>query len=71
MPKKKKLTLSQAADEITEIAIRHLQQFPEEEQERRISAAERRIANASRVDNRRTSSSSSRIRRTQVSGRGR
>jgi hypothetical protein len=31
VPKKKKLTLSQVADEVTEIALRHLQQFPEEE----------------------------------------
>ena len=44
MPRKKRRSAKQVAKEIAKIALKHLKTLPEDEQERRISAAERRLA---------------------------
>jgi hypothetical protein len=71
MARKKKPTAEKIAEELAELALRHLSNFSEEEQARRIVAAEKRLATASRAGTRRTSSSTSRTRRTRVSVPGR
>jgi hypothetical protein len=42
--RKEKLSAEKIAEQLAEIALRHLKAFSEEEQERRIAAAERRVA---------------------------
>jgi hypothetical protein len=71
VPKKKKLTADQAASRLAKIAMARLAAFSEEEQEARISAAERLVANASRADNPRKSSSNLRTRRNRAAARAR
>ena len=44
MPRKRKPSAKQVAKELAEIALKHLKTLPEDEQERRISVAERRLA---------------------------
>jgi hypothetical protein len=48
LPAKKKPDVNKVAKKLAKLALRHLKVFSEEEQERRIAAAERRIAAASR-----------------------
>lgn len=67
----KKKTAEKVAQELTELALRRLSNFSEEEREQRILAAEKRLATSSRAGSRRTSSSTSRTRRTRVPARGR
>ena len=69
--RKKKSNIEKVAGELAELAMQHLSQFSEEEQEKRILAAEERLASASRAGSPRISSSTPRIRRTRVSGRAR
>lgn len=71
MARKKKVSAEKVAGELAEIAVRHLSRFSEEEQEERILAAEKLLANAVPVGSRRTSSSMPRTRRTRVSVRSR
>jgi hypothetical protein len=71
VPKKKKLTLDQAASRLAKIAMARLADFSEEEQEARISAAERLVANASRVGTPRKSSSNLRTLRNRAVARSR
>jgi hypothetical protein len=71
MPKKKRKSAHQVADELAEIALRHLKAFSEEEQEKRISAAERLVATALSAGSPRTSLLNSRNRRSRVSVRAR
>jgi hypothetical protein len=58
MPKvsKKKDKAEEVAEELANIVWQHLKTLPEEEQEKRLSAAEHRVASASRAGTRRTSS---------------
>jgi hypothetical protein len=71
MPKKRTANLSKTADKLAAIALRHLSQYSEEEQEERISRAERRVATAAHAGTSRTLSSTLPTRKTQVSSRGR
>jgi hypothetical protein len=71
MARNKKPDIEKVAEKLAEMAVRHLSQFSEEEQERRILAAEKLVANASRAGSPRTSSSTPRTRRTRVSARSR
>jgi hypothetical protein len=41
--RKKNLNAEKVASQLARLAMRHLKQFSEEEQERRIAAAERRV----------------------------
>jgi hypothetical protein len=58
MARKRKRTIEEVAEEIAKIAVRHLSQFSEKEQERRILAAEKRLAISSRAASPRTCPSS-------------
>jgi hypothetical protein len=46
MTSKKKPNIEKVAEELAALALRHLSSFPEEEQKRRILAAEKRLAAA-------------------------
>jgi hypothetical protein len=56
MANKKKASAEEIADELASLALRHLSNFSEEEQEKRIRAAEERLAKAARAGRSRTSS---------------
>ncbi len=71
MARKKTNSVEKVAEELAELALRHLSQFSEEEQEKRILAAEKVLATASRAGSPRISSATPRMRRTRVSSRGR
>jgi hypothetical protein len=53
---KKKANPEKIVDQLAKMVWEHLNTLPEEEQERRLTAAEGRVANASRAGSRRTSS---------------
>jgi hypothetical protein len=71
MARKKKNNVEKVGEQLAELAVRHLSQFSEEEQEKRILAAEKVLATASRAGSPRISSSTPRMRRARVSSRGR
>jgi hypothetical protein len=71
MATKKKAGAEKIATELAALALRHLSSFSAEEQEKRILAAKKRLANAARAGRSRTSSSTSRTRKNWVSARGR
>jgi hypothetical protein len=71
VPKKKKLTADRAAGRLAKIAMAHLAVFSEEEQEARISSAERLVANVPRAGNPRKSSSNLHTRRNRAAARAR
>jgi hypothetical protein len=71
MARKKRPSAEQLIEELAEIAVRNLSRFSEEEQERRILAAEKLLATASRAGSPRTSSSTLRTRRTRAAVRSR
>jgi phosphopantetheinyl transferase len=71
MPKKQKVSASKTAEKLAEMALKHLSQYSEEEQEERISKAERTVATFVRAGISRTLSSTPRNPRTRVSSRGR
>lgn len=68
---KKKPNVEKVAGQLADMVWEHLKTLLQEEQERRISAAEGVLANASRAGSRRTISSARRIERFQVSRGGR
>lgn len=68
---RKKKTVEKVAEELAELALGRLSSLSEEEQQQRILAAEKRLATASRVGSRRTSSATPHTRRTRVPVRGR
>jgi hypothetical protein len=49
MARKKRPDAEKVAEELAELAVRHLSRFSEKEQEQRILAAEKRLATASRA----------------------
>lgn len=68
---KKKDTAHKVAGKLATLALTHLEHFSEEEQEKRIAMAERRLVSASRAGSPQTSSSIARTRKNPVSARGR
>jgi hypothetical protein len=48
LPRKKKPNANKVAEKLARLALRHLKTFSEDEQEKRLAAAERRINGASR-----------------------
>jgi hypothetical protein len=66
MPKKRIDSASKTAEKLAAIALRHLSKYSEEEQEERISRAEKLVATAARVGTSRTPSSTPRTRKTRV-----
>jgi hypothetical protein len=71
MPKKRTANLNETAEKLTDIALKHLSQYSEEEQEERISRAEKTVATFVRAGTSRTLSPTPHTRRTRVSSRGR
>jgi hypothetical protein len=71
MPKKRSASASKTADKLAALALKHLSQYSEEEQEERISRAEKTVAKFARAGTSRTLSSTPRIRPTRASSRGR
>jgi len=72
MPKKRKVSASKkTADKLAALALKHLSQYSEEEQEERISRAEKTVATFVRAGTSRTLASTPRTRQTRVSSRGR
>jgi hypothetical protein len=70
MPKKKKLSVNEAAAKLAAIAEKSLSRFSEKEQDARVEAFARRDLSGAR-EIRAKSSRSSRTRRYQAAGRGR
>jgi len=66
MHKKQKISAGKRAEKLAEMALKHLSQYSEEEQEERISRAERTVATFDRAGTSRTLSSTPRNRRTRV-----
>jgi hypothetical protein len=54
MPKKRTANLNKTAEKLATLALKHLSQYSEEEQEERISRAEKRVAIAARAGTSRT-----------------
>ena len=68
---KKTANPEKIVDQLAKMVWEHLKTLPEEEQERRLAAAEGLVANASRAGSRRTSSVTRRAGRSRATRRGR
>ena len=71
MAKKKKTNAERVAAKLAAIALGRLSNFSEEEQQKRMAVAERRVASDVRAGSRRTPSGTPRTRKNRVSVRGR
>jgi hypothetical protein len=71
MAKKRNVSASKTAEKLAALALKHLSQYSEEEQEERISRAEKTVAIFVHAGTSRTLSSIPRTRQTRVSSRGR